>query len=43
MATLRITNLTTSTNGFQDAASLTSFIYQVSTLTVALRNLGLIL
>jgi hypothetical protein len=41
-STYNTTSLTTSTCGFSDMASLTSFIYQVSTITVALKNLGLI-
>ena len=41
-STYAITSNTTSTVGFTTAADLTSFIYQVSTITVALRRIGLI-
>ena len=41
-STYAITSNTTSTVGFTTAADLTSFIYQVSTITQALRTYGLI-
>lgn len=41
-STYLTTSNTTSTCGFTDMISLTSMINQVSTITVALRNIGLI-
>lgn len=41
-STYATTTNTTAVFGFDSAAAVTSLIYQVSTLTVCLRNLGLI-
>jgi hypothetical protein len=41
-STYSFTNLTSSTVGFQTAVDFTSFVLQVSTITTALRNCGII-
>ncbi len=41
-STYSFTNLTSSTVGFQTAVDFTSFVLQVSTITQALRNYGLV-
>jgi len=41
-STYLTTTLTTSTTGFQTLVDMTSFMYQVSTITQALRGYGLI-